>query len=151
MPVHGRDTTLKARPSVDAHPAMHELAVCQALLMEVERVARKSAAGAVTRVIVRVGPLSGIEPQLLSRAFSVARAGGAARDAALCIEAAPVRVRCLACDAESEAAPQRLVCAHCGGWRTRLLSGDEMTLQRLEFRPAAPLPATAAPAAVALH
>lgn len=151
MPVPGGLDTLKARPSVDAHPTMHELAVCQALLMEVERVARKSSAGCVTRVIVRVGPLSGIEPPLLSRAFSVARAGGAARDAELCIEPAPVRVQCLACDAQSEAAPQRLVCAHCGGWRTRLVSGDEMILQRIEFRSAAPLPATAAPAAAALH
>lgn len=151
MPVPRRPTTLESRPSVDAHPAMHELAVCQALLMEVERVARKSAAGTVTRVIVRVGPLAGIEPQLLSRAFSLARAGGAARDAELCIEPAPVRVQCLACDAQSEAVPQRLVCAHCGGWRTRLVSGDEMILQRLEFRPAAPLTAPAAPAAAALH
>ena len=116
---------------------MHELAVCQALLTEVGRVARDAGAGPVRRVVLRVGPLSGVEPALLSRAFEVARAGGVADRAELCIEPAAVRVRCRDCGAESEAPPNRLLCADCGSWRTELRAGDELVLQRVEFAAAA--------------
>lgn len=113
---------------------MHELAVCQALLQEVERVARDTpGAGPLARILLRIGPLSGVEPHLLERAFGVARAGTLAAEAALCVEAAPVRVECLECHRESDATPNRLLCAHCGHWRTRVTSGEELILQRLEF------------------
>ena len=49
---------------------MHELAVCQALLERVEAMAAARGARAVKRVTVRVGPLSGVEPQLLASAFT---------------------------------------------------------------------------------
>jgi len=117
---------------------MHELAVCQALLTEVERLARERDGATVTRIVLRVGPLSGIEPQLLERAFTVARAGGVAARATLHIETMPVRIRCLACDVESETLPNHLVCPHCGGWRTQLVNGDELLLQTLEFHGATP-------------
>ena len=122
---------------------MHELAVCQALLTEVQRAA-SPAPGAVTRLVVRIGPLSGIEPRLLERAFAIARAGSIAADAELVVEIAPVEVACLECHAVSAAAPNHLVCARCGAWRTRLVSGDELVLQRLELRviSAPPAPAT---------
>lgn len=119
---------------------MHELAVCQALLTEVRRAAG-SAPGAVTRVVVRIGPLAGIEPRLLERAFAVARAGSIAATAELVVEAAPVQVECLECHAVSPAAPNHLVCARCGAWRTRLVSGDELVLQRLELRAISAAPA----------
>ena len=115
---------------------MHELAVCQALLMEVQRVARESHARAVVRIVVQVGPLSGLEPQLLVRAFEIARIGSVAEEAELHIEARPVRILCLDCDAPSDTAPNRLLCPRCGGWHTRLVSGDELILRRLEFRTA---------------
>ena len=116
---------------------MHEFAVCQALLTEVQRISREHCARAVTRIVVRMGPLSGVEPRLLERAFDFARVGSVAAEAELCIESTPVRVQCLECDGESEPLPNRLVCAHCGGWRTRLISGDELLLQRLVFDAAA--------------
>jgi hydrogenase nickel incorporation protein HypA/HybF len=116
---------------------MHELAVCQALLTQVQRVAREARAGAVRRIVLQVGPLSGVEPQLLRRAFDVARLGGIAAEAELSIEPAPVRVRCLECGVESDATANRLLCARCGTWRTHLLSGEELVLQRVEFDAAA--------------
>ena len=112
---------------------MHELAVCQALLTQVQRVARDTPAGSLRRIVLRVGPLSGVEPQLLERAFDVARAGGVAAQAELAIEPSAIRVRCLECGAESAATANRLLCGCCGGFRTHLLEGDDLVLQRLEF------------------
>lgn len=115
---------------------MHELAVCQALLTEIGRVAGRTEAGPLARIVVRIGPLSGVEPRLLERAFSVARAGTVAAAAELCLEEAPIQVVCLDCHRESAAAANRLLCGHCGSWRTRVVSGEELVLQRLEFSPA---------------
>ncbi len=112
---------------------MHELAVCQALLDEVERVAAASGARAVRRIQISIGPLSGVEAGLLARAFSVARAGGIAEHASLELEETPVRVHCPACGKDSDAAANRLLCASCGGWRVRLISGDELLLRQVEL------------------
>jgi hydrogenase nickel incorporation protein HypA/HybF len=112
---------------------VHELAVCQGLLDQVATIARDNAASAVRRIVIRIGPLSGVEPELLSQAFPLARAGTVARDAELVIERLPLKVACETCGAESEARPNRLVCAHCGDWRTKLVSGDEMLLASVEL------------------
>ena len=115
---------------------MHELAVCQALLTEVRR-AVAADAGPVTRIVVRVGPLAGVEPRLLARAFEFARAGGIAAEAELVVESGPVRIECLECRAQADTPPNRLTCPRCGALRTRLVSGDELLLQRVEYRAAA--------------
>lgn len=110
---------------------MHELSVCQALIAEVAAVAASEHAREVIEVHVRVGPLSGIESPLLESAFPVAAAGTVARDATLQISEAPVRVACAECGMESAASVANLACGSCGNWRTQLVSGDELLLQRV--------------------
>ena len=112
---------------------MHELAVCQGLIREVEAVARAHEAQSVVCITVCVGPLSGIEPQLLESAFPLASAGTGAARARLIIECAPVKVRCPSCARESEVPSARLLCAQCGEWRVELLSGAELLLTRVEL------------------
>ena len=110
---------------------MHELAVCQALIGEVTAVARSKRALSVTDIYVSVGPLSGVEHPLMRNAFPIAAAGTLAHEAILHLEATPVRVSCDECGAETEVPANRLVCKECGHWRTRLVSGDELMLQRV--------------------
>jgi hydrogenase nickel incorporation protein HypA/HybF len=112
---------------------MHELSICQALLAEVERIARQHTAASVQRVHVSVGPLSGVDPALLARAYEFACAGTVADGSDLAIEHAPVRVRCRACCAESAASANRLICAACGSWQTDLASGDELLILDVEL------------------
>ena len=112
---------------------MHELSICHSLMAEVERVAEENGASRVTRVVVRIGPLSGVEPELLKQAYPLATAGGVAEGSELMVEPAPVRVRCMSCGAESDASPNRLLCAACGDFKTRLLSGDELLLASVEL------------------
>ncbi len=110
---------------------MHELAICQALIDQVTSVARAEKAGLVSDVFVSVGPLSGVEHPLMQNAFPVAAAGTVASDATLHLEETPVRVLCGECGEKSEVPANRQVCTHCGDWRTQLLSGDELVLQRV--------------------
>ena len=110
---------------------MHELSICEALIRQVEAVARAEHATSVSDIFVSVGPLSGIEHPLMQNAFPIAAAGSVASKAELHLEAMPVKVRCSVCDRESEVPVNRLVCGHCGEWRTQLVSGDELILQRV--------------------
>jgi hydrogenase nickel incorporation protein HypA/HybF len=116
---------------------MHELSICQALLDQVEDVARAHGAAQVEEIVLAVGPLSGVEPALLANAFEVARRGSCAA-AELRLETAPVRVRCLDCGAESGCAANALLCAGCRGHRVELVNGDELILLRVRLTPAAP-------------
>lgn len=112
---------------------MHELSICQSMLSQIEAVGRENRATAVHRVKVQIGPLSGVEPQLLQQAFPIAVAGSIAEHAVLDIELLPIRIECQQCGGESEATANKLICGHCGHWQTRLLSGDEMLLASLEL------------------
>ena len=115
---------------------MHELAVCQALMQQVDTIAADRNAHSVTSITVGIGPLSGVEPQLLVNAFSIARAGTSASSAELKVEHLPVKVRCNSCEQESEVKPNKMTCTHCGDWRTSLVTGDELMLLSVELEQA---------------
>src|SRR5262245_17239149 len=111
---------------------MHELAVCQALIGEVERVARRNSARRVVSIELSVGQLSGVEPKLLEHAFPIAAAGSLAAEASLVIRFVEPRVRCRTCGAESSARPNHLLCGACQGWQVDVVAGEELMLQRVE-------------------
>jgi hydrogenase nickel incorporation protein HypA/HybF len=123
---------------------VHELSVCQALLAQVVEIATDRGASAVSRITVEVGPLSGVEPALLASAFEIVRAGSCAAGAILLIETTAITVSCLICGAESQTAPNRLLCAACGGYRTRVVGGDELRLRGVELRVPEARPASTA-------
>jgi hydrogenase nickel incorporation protein HypA/HybF len=102
-------------------------------LQEVARIAADRRAAAVTDIHLGIGPLSGVEADLMRDAFPIAAAGTVASAASLHLRRTDVRVRCTACGAESSAVPNRLVCASCNDWRTTLVSGDELLLERVEL------------------
>ena len=112
---------------------MHELAVAQALVEQVEGVIRQHAASSASLIRVRIGPLAGVVPELLQSAFPLAAEGSRLQHADLELVASPIRVRCETCGAETEAAMNRLVCGACGDWHTRIVSGDELLLESVEL------------------
>jgi hydrogenase nickel incorporation protein HypA/HybF len=112
---------------------VHELSVCQALIGQVEDIAREHNATGVVLIRLQVGPLSGVEPQLLEQAYTLARAGTVAAYAELVIDRLPIKVRCQQCGAETAATANRLLCGACGDWRTTVISGDELILASVEL------------------
>jgi len=112
---------------------VHELSICQSLLSQVTTLAVRHQAQQVTGITVRLGPLGGVVPELLTQAFSIAALGTVAEQAELIIETLPVRIHCQQCNFEGEVEPNHLVCPACSNWRTQLLSGDEMLLASVEL------------------
>ncbi len=116
---------------------MHELSVCMTLLEQVTAIAEERDASRVTRIELTVGPLSGIETDLLETAWPIASAGTLADNAVFVVEATPVVVHCDICGEESAAHSNRLDCGQCGAHQTRVVSGEEMILQRVELETSA--------------
>lgn len=112
---------------------MHELSVCLSLLDQVRAIAHEHSAARVTRIELKIGPLSGVEVDLLRHAYPLAVAGTLAENAELVIENTDIVVRCERCGIESDATPNRLLCGQCGDYRTSVVSGDELILQRVEL------------------
>ena len=112
---------------------MHELSVCQGLLRQVGNLAVENQAAAVSRIVLRVGGLSGVEPALLESAFEIARMGTVAEAAELVIEEGPVVVECRECGGRSAVPVNRLLCTYCGEWRVNVVEGEELLLLSLDL------------------
>jgi hydrogenase nickel incorporation protein HypA/HybF len=112
---------------------VHELSVAQALVEQVEALIDSNHAQRATRIVLRIGPLAGVVPELLAEAIPMAAADSRMQGAELEFHDAPVRVRCQTCHAESEASINRLLCAICGDWHTQVISGDELLLESVEL------------------
>ena len=110
---------------------MHEYSIIAAL---VDRVQHEVAVrpGAIARKLhVRLGELSGVEPDLLRTAFATFRARSACAEAELELVEVPAMWRCIRCDLPI-AAGAVLRCPSCGR-PAQLTSGDDITLERIEM------------------
>jgi hydrogenase nickel incorporation protein HypA/HybF len=112
---------------------MHELSVCQSIIQQAEHIAAENNASAISHIALAIGPLAGVDINLLQHAFPLAAAGTLASNAELTAEALPLRIRCLSCFQESEVPLNRLLCLHCNDWHTQVISGDEMLIKSIEL------------------
>lgn len=111
---------------------MHELGIASAILDAVRNETEKRPGTHVTKVGVRVGALSGVEPEALSFGFSALVQGTTLEPLALEIEPVPRRQRCPACDITFEVTEESLACPRCASGNTTLAGGEELDLAYLE-------------------
>lgn len=112
---------------------MHEWGLACSLVEEAERAARERGALRVTALTTAVGALAGVVPELLLRAYEIARTGSLLEGATLNIEMEKARARCPGCAAESEFEDFVLLCPFCGGAGLEVLSGTRIVLRRVEM------------------
>lgn len=110
---------------------MHEYSIVQALMERIEEQARAHRAVAVSRVSVRIGEMSGVEPDLLTTAFDLVREKTICDAATLHVTRVAARWVCRACDGDV-AAGGVLRCGRCGA-PARMAEGDEIVLEQLEL------------------
>ena len=111
---------------------MHELSIASAILDAVRSEAEKRPGAHVSKVGVRIGALSGVEPEALSFGFECLVRGSDLDPLALVIEPVPRRQHCPACDFTFEAVEGALACPRCRNAETLLAGGEELDLAYLE-------------------
>lgn len=112
---------------------MHELSIADAILDAVRSEADKRPGAHISKVGVRIGALSGVEPEALSFGFSALVQGTTLEPLTLEIERVPRRQRCPACDVTFDVADDNLACPRCGHIETQFAGGDELDLAYLEI------------------
>lgn len=110
---------------------MSEQSVVLALLGRIEREAQRRNATRVRRVTVRIGELSGVDPDLLAAAFAAGAEGTVCHGAELQVLRTAAAWSCPSCRIDvARGAPLR--CARCGTPAT-LREGNEMELEQVDF------------------
>jgi hydrogenase nickel incorporation protein HypA/HybF len=112
---------------------VHELGLCEGILAAVER---RAAGRRVTRVRVRAGARHRVVESALDQAFALVSRGTVADGADVDLVVVPVRVRCLDCGHQAEAADALAACPACGGLDLDLEGGDELILESIELEEA---------------
>ncbi len=111
---------------------MHEYSLVQSLVARVEAEARARRATAVHRVVVRIGDLAGVDPELLETAYDTFRSGTVCEGAKLEVRRVAASWVCPQC--RSEIAPgEVLTCPACGSPAELAPGGDEILLETLEL------------------
>jgi hydrogenase nickel incorporation protein HypA/HybF len=114
---------------------MHELGIMEAALSLVRRHAAENKARRVSRVVLRIGALAGVELDSLRFAFDVVSQGTAAEGAVFEIEQVPVAVYCQGCQQEFAGDSDGFIftCPTCGDLCGEIRHGRELELSRIEM------------------
>jgi hydrogenase nickel incorporation protein HypA/HybF len=110
---------------------MHELSVAATLLEMVETEARKAGLSGVSGVKVRVGPLSGVNPQALDFCFRALREQSWCKQAELSIEVPPGALECRVCGRKSEFTEMVFICPSCGEPDIRIDACRDLELREI--------------------
>lgn len=112
---------------------MHEYSIVQALLTQCEEHALANDATRITRVEVKIGRLSGVEPHLLQMAFDTFKEKTLCEGAELVLLVQSVVITCKACGAVSTLEELHYRCSQCGSLEVETTDGEGMYLMRLEM------------------
>jgi len=112
---------------------MHEYSIVQALLEQCEHHARANDATKITKVVTKIGKLSGVEPHLLQIAFDTFKEKTICDGAEFVMELQDLVLLCNTCQRESERKEIRYQCSHCHSTDVKVIDGEEMYLMTLEM------------------
>ena len=112
---------------------MHELSIAQAIVDSVRQQPALVEGQRLVSVGVRVGEISGVDPDALAFAFEVIVQGTDFEKVSLAIERVPLRHRCTACGHEFQVVGYDPTCPACGAGDTRGTAGDELAIAYLEL------------------
>lgn len=112
---------------------MHEYSIVQSLIDSCEENARVNNATKVMKVVVKIGVMSGVEPDLLQTAFDTFKEETICHDAQFIINLQKVKIVCNDCQTTSELEKNEYCCPKCQSTQLEILDGEEMYLMQLEL------------------
>ncbi len=112
---------------------MHEYSIVQALLTQCEDIARENEAEFVTKIVVKIGKMSGVEPHLLEIAFHTFKEKTVCDGAEFVMSVQPVVIECRVCGAVTEPEKFHYKCPSCESLDVKVIDGEEMFLMSLEM------------------
>ena len=111
---------------------MHELSLARSILDTVATSVDLGPGERYATIRLRVGAISGVEPDALTFGLQVLAADRGWPDVAVEVERTPVRRRCSPCGCELVVTALDTACTRCGESRTALVGGDELEIESVD-------------------
>lgn len=112
---------------------MHEYSIVQSLLNSCEENAAEHNATKVTKVVVKIGVMSGVEPELLRTAFDTFKENTLCEESEFIINIQPIVIKCNKCLNESVLENMEYFCPKCKDMDIEILDGEDMYLMQMEL------------------
>jgi len=112
---------------------MHEYSIVQSLINSCESYMVENQASKVTKVVVKIGVMSGVEPHLLKEAFDTFKDSTVCESAEMVMNIQKVKIECNACGVESELEKNEYLCPLCQSADIKVVDGEDMYLMQLEL------------------
>ena len=114
---------------------MHELSIVEAVIEQVRKeVDRSGATGAVIRIELSIGRLSGVNPDSIRFAFEMLSPETALAGAELVIAEPKAICSCRACGAQTEIDDLTAACPKCSSAEVSITGGRELLLESIELK-----------------
>jgi len=113
---------------------MHEYSIVQSLLNMCEENARANNAKKVSKVVVKIGVMSGVEPDLLQTAFDTFKEATVCEDCEFIMNIQKVKINCKDCDFVCELEENEYLCPKCKSANLEIIDGEDMFLMQLELQ-----------------
>ena len=112
---------------------MHEYSIVQSIIDSCDKHAKENKANKVTKVMVKIGVLSGVEPYLLAEAFDMFKLDTVCHSAEFLMNIQKIKVHCKTCENEQELEENEFICPKCASYELYVLDGEDMYLMSLEL------------------
>ena len=112
---------------------MHEYSIVQSLLNQCEEIAKKNSATRVIKAVIKIGVMSGVEPQLLETAFNTFKEGTICNNCEYVGEIQPIVIDCNKCHTISTLNKNEYCCPKCQSVELDVTDGEDLILLQLEL------------------
>jgi hydrogenase nickel incorporation protein HypA/HybF len=112
---------------------MHEYSIVQSLIESCEEHAKTNNAKKVTKVVVKIGVMSGVETHLLKEAFEIFKEESICDGCEFVMNIQKVKIECLACGNTQELEKNEYLCPTCQSIEINIIDGEDMFLMQLEL------------------
>ncbi len=113
---------------------MHEYSIVGALIEQCEKYATENDAEVITKVVVKIGTMSGVEPHLLEVAFEAFKEKTICDRAEFVMNVQPLTITCKSCSKTTELKEIYYRCPSCESIDVAVVDGEEMFLMSLEMQ-----------------
>ena len=114
--------------------SMHELSIAKSILEIVQGSLSSNDESSVESIRVRVGQLCGVIPDSLEFSFIALTTDTPLQSARLEIDVVPFTLECKTCGEVFANDIGFVICPHCGGSDTTILTGTELKVVEIELR-----------------
>jgi hydrogenase nickel incorporation protein HypA/HybF len=113
---------------------MHEMAVAESIVQIIqEKLGGLNPQAQVTKVNLKIGKLTCVEPEALRLSFQVLTRETRLEQAALCIDSVPVKAQCKDCHKHFGLTELDFACPFCSSFRVEILAGRELQIESFEI------------------